>query len=979
MQSLIGQNIERYHILEQIGEGGMAVVYKALDSRLECNVAIKIIRIDNLNEEVAKRALNRFKNEAKILARLTHPNIVKVTDYGIYKGNPYLVMEYIPGGTLKEKMALKPFLPAEAVKILNPIAQALSYAHEQGVIHRDIKPSNILITESGEPMITDFGVAKVFDNELTQDVTAVGIGIGTPAYMSPEQGLGQKIDKRSDIYSLGVVFYELISGKQPYQADTPLAVVLKKINDPLPSIKSNVPDISDAVEAVIIKALSKEPDSRYANCKELVSAMERIVAEPISIKKEKASWILYPAIIVGILVLVFIYVRMAKPSNISNINTDQPISTTTVQSIEIASNIIVEDDFNDKDYDGSINNGKWIIVDNGGEIKQQNGMLIFTHNASPNTTIQLQSIDFTKQTITRPTYFSLKYKVIVPQSGHAFVFIQSEDNSDFRYECALGYGSTKAFHSCYYIENNQQLNAFPEEVDFAEWHEIRIEVYPPSMKGVFYRDGMKIGEFVPKNSDILNQKIFRFTFGLAGADKPENMVAFFDDVKIGNIESSPNPPNPTQTPALNTGSSSTNTTSEEALVIEDFNDSKIDMVGFDQDTGKWVITSDETGNKVFQVDNRNGINAAGFAIGEDAWRNYSVEYKLRIIDPSAGLGVQVRINEKNADIIVVSPNELYLAFPDISEWTRVVTKFPSLSVNAWHNLKIIVVDNSIKLFIDAILWVDEKSNSENGWVMFFADPGLFAQIDDIKVMEMKSEQNNVHPKVQILIDQSHQSFTADPDKAAQEQKINPDAINIVPMYQGLSDHYSVGLFTDPTYTKDKISNSQILLFPNTNGLFLTSEFNTLVDYLNEGNGILITGYSSSLLALIRELGIQAEFIGKPLGENNHLGWGPWGFNTTVDSSDQLLSGIETVTINAASALSVPNSQMVVLYSSDNSWVDENENQIKDTSETTGSFPLIIKAEIGEGRIIIMPAENVWGGFYIDNMKLIDNMIQWLLQ
>src|SRR5512136_2394161 len=182
MSTLTGQSIGRYHILEQLGEGGMATVYKAYDTRLETDVAVKVIRTENLPQSGIERSLKRFEREAKALAKLTHPNIVKVTDYGEYEGKPYLVMPYLSGGTLKQRLG-KPMPWWEAVKLLLPIAEALDYAHDQNIIHRDVKPSNILLTGRGQPMLTDFGVAKILEDEETRGLTGTGTGVGTPEYM----------------------------------------------------------------------------------------------------------------------------------------------------------------------------------------------------------------------------------------------------------------------------------------------------------------------------------------------------------------------------------------------------------------------------------------------------------------------------------------------------------------------------------------------------------------------------------------------------------------------------------------------------------------------------------------------------------------------------------------------------------------------------------------------------------------------------
>ncbi len=168
MSNFIGQTLGRYHILEQLGEGGMATVFKAYDTRLERDVAVKVIRVDQFAPAMLESVLKRFEREAKALARLTHPNIVGVIDYGEYESSPYLVMPYLPGGTLKQRLG-KPMPWQEVVWLLTPIAQALEYAHEQNIVHRDIKPSNILLTVKGQPMLTDFGIAKLLESDENSD------------------------------------------------------------------------------------------------------------------------------------------------------------------------------------------------------------------------------------------------------------------------------------------------------------------------------------------------------------------------------------------------------------------------------------------------------------------------------------------------------------------------------------------------------------------------------------------------------------------------------------------------------------------------------------------------------------------------------------------------------------------------------------------------------------------------------------------
>lgn len=271
MADLIGRSLGRYKILEQLGEGGMATVYKAYDTRLERDVAIKIIRRGAFPPDQLNRVLKRFEREAKAQAKLSHPNIIKVIDYGNHDDSPYLVMEYLSGGTLKQRIG-KPISWKEAVRILIPIAGALEYAHEHNIIHRDIKPSNILLTEKSQPMLTDFGIAKVLESEETTSLTGTGIGVGTPEYMAPEQWTG-KVGPRSDIYSLGVVFYEMVTGHKPYVADTPAGILLKQAADPIPRPKQFTSTLPDKVEKVLIKSLSKKLDDRYQSMADFSTAL----------------------------------------------------------------------------------------------------------------------------------------------------------------------------------------------------------------------------------------------------------------------------------------------------------------------------------------------------------------------------------------------------------------------------------------------------------------------------------------------------------------------------------------------------------------------------------------------------------------------------------------------------------------------------------------------------------------------------------
>lgn len=275
MNDLTGANIERYRILSELGRGGMAVVYRANDSMLDRHVAVKMILTENASREKSAKLLKRFNREAKTLASLSHPNIVKVLDYGEYENMPYLVMEFITGGSLKAKMG-KPIPYAEAAAMLVPLARALHHAHQQRIVHRDVKPENILINDSNQPMLSDFGILKFVDVEESQGLTGTGRIVGTPAYMSPEQIRGREVDGRTDMYSLGIVFFEMVTGRKPYNANTPIELSMQHLHDPIPKAKQFVRDLPLEVDQIIAKSIAKNPEDRFPTLAAFAQALEKL-------------------------------------------------------------------------------------------------------------------------------------------------------------------------------------------------------------------------------------------------------------------------------------------------------------------------------------------------------------------------------------------------------------------------------------------------------------------------------------------------------------------------------------------------------------------------------------------------------------------------------------------------------------------------------------------------------------------------------
>ena len=276
MEDLTGRQFGPYQVVAPLGEGGMAAVYKAYQPSVDRYVALKV-----LPQHFAKdpEFVERFKREAKVIANLQHPHILPVHDFGESDGYTYMAMRFIRGGELSQWIEKnQPLSLPQIRRIISQIGDALDYAHAQGVMHRDVKPSNVLIDERGNCLLTDFGLARMVETSVK--ITRTGGILGTPAYMSPEQGMGQGIDHRSDIYALGVVLYEMVTGRPPYQAETPMAIMIKHIQSPLPPPTKYNPDLPEDVERVILKALAKEKEDRFATAGDLVKALEKATAHP---------------------------------------------------------------------------------------------------------------------------------------------------------------------------------------------------------------------------------------------------------------------------------------------------------------------------------------------------------------------------------------------------------------------------------------------------------------------------------------------------------------------------------------------------------------------------------------------------------------------------------------------------------------------------------------------------------------------------
>ena len=266
----------RYAVIERVGVGGMAEVYRARDELLGREVAVKV-----LSERFStdRSFVERFRREAQAAANLNHPNIVSLYDYGSEGSTNFIVMEYIDGRSLAEVITQEaPLLPERAAEIAGDVAKALERAHNAGLVHRDIKPNNIMMTSTGQTKVTDFGIVRALGGDTEQQMTQTGMVIGTAAYLSPEQAQGNPVDARSDVYSLGCVLYEMLTGQPPFTGDTPLAVAYKHVREVAEPPSSLNPDVPEDLDAVAMKALAKNADNRYESATAMREDLERFTS-----------------------------------------------------------------------------------------------------------------------------------------------------------------------------------------------------------------------------------------------------------------------------------------------------------------------------------------------------------------------------------------------------------------------------------------------------------------------------------------------------------------------------------------------------------------------------------------------------------------------------------------------------------------------------------------------------------------------------
>ena len=372
-----GSVIGNYEIIKTIAQGGMGIVYLARHRFIQREVALKVLFPHLTND---KEFTQRFQREGQEMAQLDHPNIVKVYDASVSDGYYYLAIEYLPGGTLQQQLTSlhtsNMIMPIDqALQIVRQIALALDYVHSKGLVHRDMKPSNVLLAQDGRYVLADFGI--VYDETATTKLTKNLTTMGTPEYMSPEQAQGLKVDGRSDIYSLGIVLYEMLAGKPPFTADTPWGTVYKHIKEPPPPITHSRIDLPGPAIEIVNKAIAKAPADRFQTGRELVAAIDKVLGQQTTVKAAPAAraagsgagiplWLIIAGVVISLVLIVGAVIvavtsltgsnTAAPPATASAIaisSATAPAGATATQVSEVAATATTTDNSTGKDNAGN--------------------------------------------------------------------------------------------------------------------------------------------------------------------------------------------------------------------------------------------------------------------------------------------------------------------------------------------------------------------------------------------------------------------------------------------------------------------------------------------------------------------------------------------------------------------------------------------------------------------------------------------------
>ena len=566
MEDLTGRQFGPYQIVAPLGEGGMAAVYRAYQPAMERYVALKVLPRRFADDPQFSA---RFSREAKLLAQLQHPHILSVFDYGQMEGYTYLVMPFVRSGTLADLLTGQPLPPDRIRQVIMQLGDALHYAHTRGLIHRDVKPSNVLIDESGNCLLTDFGLARMAESSMK--LTTTGTIMGTPAYMSPEQGAGQKIDSRSDIYSLGIILYEMATGRVPYRAETPAAVIFKHIYDPLPPARDLNPDLPEPVELVILKAMSKTPEGRYQTASDLARAVHMAIpdqptpagevasssrqttakqglalrpqAKEIRARlpsenaaRAKAPWGRAAAIVAVMVVAGGLIVAIGNSRKGSAQPTGEAIGAAAPLSPGEAS----YDDFNNPVFDGRLDPGLWsTAVEAPGSVVQQEGMLVVDVAPQMGTTVTVlatRTLSAGQPAFVESRFLLTRFRKIV-RGGDVSVSIAAslKDGRALVFSCLIyrqdpikvgcevyGEGAGPGYTSSVVITK------------YDAWHLVRIDLGTEGDVR-FFVDGRVVGYYRLVDAEVLEGAVLTPRLE-AWSPRQDGIIAHFDDVRIGQAE-----------------------------------------------------------------------------------------------------------------------------------------------------------------------------------------------------------------------------------------------------------------------------------------------------------------------------------------------------------------------------------------------------------------------------------------------------------
>ena len=576
---MIGTTLGPYRIVERLGRGGMAAVYKAYQPSLDRYVAVKVLP-SHLTDEPG--FAERFRREARAVAKLEHPHILAVHDYGQEGDLTYIAMRYVEGGTLKDLLG-KPLELPRVVDLIGQIADALDYAHEHGVIHRDVKPSNVLLDRGNWTLLTDFGVARMV--EATQQLTGTGVGVGTPAYMSPEQGQGKRVDRRSDVYSLGVVLYEMLTGRVPFEADTPLAVVWKHVNEPLPLPRSITPDVPEAVERVVLKAMAKSPQDRFPRtgdlAKALAASLSQVVqhGEPgggvertrVEARAEpRLRWglsgrrlILPSAAALAALVGIGAYwlysnreagaslvatspvlvpatlVPAASTAGMQAATAETSELGATATSLSAEDVLEVYDSFDDPSFDGRVNAELWnTSAVSPSRVEQREGTLWIAVEPGAGKV----ATAFAARTLTSGQSIVAESRILLSgekpgqdgDTGFALM-IPTKTGRDLILLCVISrFPPIQTWCEAYGRTADLEFSTPKSPTTYDIWHAIRIEI-GPDMSVAFSIDGDRLGSYTPVDAGDLKGRPIRVRLE-AWSPQQSGIEARFDDIRVGQFE-----------------------------------------------------------------------------------------------------------------------------------------------------------------------------------------------------------------------------------------------------------------------------------------------------------------------------------------------------------------------------------------------------------------------------------------------------------